>query len=480
MTLKWFVKTKYLLVFLLLLAQQSICAELTDAIVNKEIARLQKSNLDDMVILCKKGNAGQRERGMCALKLLSLIESNYDKNNQALQQAVNFIKDPVLYKDWEYVSAYTVGLVVYALCDYDPIAYKEEIEALIEILEIHSANGHWGDQSRNQYAVLGLGIAKKRGFEVSEKVLNASKTLWENTYNQKGWGYSASSEAPVTLSMSCAGIASLSLLGDELYTADKKCGIYEENRLLSDSLAGLVGQLKADRVRISTYALYSLERVAIFLDLKTIGGMDWYRFGAELIINGTYNHENKNYTLGKGSASGEDPAFRLLFLAKGFKPIAITKWQWGQEGNEDWNNDRHDVRNWIEVFNKEQKKKFDWLPSELDGVDSTAAKASMVFVSGHGQFDLKENEVDFLRSFLKKKGSLVAEACCGKKIFQNSFVKAFHKKLYPGQAVKFNLLPASHEVYHKLHDVKASDMPIYRLQLGCRKTRILLLGKDIS
>jgi hypothetical protein len=58
------------------------------------------------------------------------------------------------------------------------------------------------------------------------------------------------------------------------------------------------------------YFLWGLERVAVALDLKTIGGKDWYAWGADVLLA---------YQGADGSWQGQDPAmvdtcFALLFL----------------------------------------------------------------------------------------------------------------------------------------------------------------------
>ncbi|MEM7392264.1 MAG: DUF4159 domain-containing protein, partial [Verrucomicrobiota bacterium] len=211
--------------------------------------------------------------------------------------------------------------------------------------------------------------------------------------------------------------------------------------------------------------LYALERVGIFLDLKTIGGVDWYRMGARKLLT----REVSNSLV--------EQCFALLFLSKGFAPIAIAKWRW----NGDWNNDHSDVKNWVAHAGRELDRKLDWAPSRLDGEAPDAAKASMIFVNGHQPFRASEAELDFLRRFLDNHGTLVGEACCNAKAFASSFRKIMTTRLYPDRKMRFSRIKKSHPITHSVHRLNPEEIGVYELKgPDCRKGRVLFLAREIS
>ncbi len=64
------------------------------------------------------------------------------------------------------------------------------------------------------------------------------------------------------------------------------------------------------------YLLWSVERVAVLYDLKTIGGKDWYGWGAQILLANQRvdgNWTNGGYT---GAADPLDTSFALLFLKR--------------------------------------------------------------------------------------------------------------------------------------------------------------------
>ncbi len=61
------------------------------------------------------------------------------------------------------------------------------------------------------------------------------------------------------------------------------------------------------------YFLWSLERVAVAFDLRTIGNKDWYGWGAEILLN---NQQADGSWVGDHASTGADTCFALLFLKR--------------------------------------------------------------------------------------------------------------------------------------------------------------------
>jgi hypothetical protein len=269
--------------------------------------------------------------------------------------------------------------------------------------------------------------------------------------------------------MTCAGIASLHLLGREYEKPTAKCGSYEYDSQMQNGIYRMLQQVGEHRgswsMHSTAYARYALERVGIFLDLKDVGGFDWYRWGARQILED-----------GRGRGSLSDFAFDLLFLAKGEAQVAVAKWHWSG----DWNNDHRDVKTWVAAASEDLGLKLDWVPARLDRMDSPAAKSSLIFVNGHKEFTATEEETRFLREFLARRGTLVAEGCCGSRVFIDSFRDYVRAQLYPGSPLQFVDVTAAHPICNQRYSVTPEDVAGVQVKSGCRRRRIIILNRDIS
>ncbi|MCJ8331707.1 MAG: hypothetical protein MJH11_17225, partial [Lentisphaeria bacterium] len=325
--------------------------------------------------------------GMTALCLLALIHSDSDIKDEAVVDAIHYLLNNSDKK------TYSEALVAVVLETINAKKYKMRINQSYSFLEAaQKKNGAWGytinsiasDNSNSQFAVMGIDAARRAGIPVNKAVLDNAKTYWKNFQNNDGsWGYSGQNRG--MFSMTCAGVASVYLLGERLYSKPNACGDTVINKRILKGLENLAKNLKGKAARIQgrLYSLYALERVAIYLGLKEIGGVDWYRWGAEHIVN-----NDKIHTL-------SDKAFALLFLAKGSAPIAVAKWQW----KGDWDNQKEDVKFWTQYSSESLGKKLDWLVSPITKLDAPAAKASLIFVNGRERFRMNDYEEEFLKSF---------------------------------------------------------------------------------
>ncbi len=411
--------------------------------------------------------------GITALCLLALKQAETPNDHPSVRKAVRYVVNNTDSK------VYSEGLAAVALEQVDPERYKTRIKRAYSFLAIsQNKNGAWsygntprnGDNSNTQFAVLGLAAAERCGIKLAPQLKKRARDHWLKTQSGNGsWGYSVGSQTPY-MSMSCAGLASLYLLGEKFERKRKACGTYEYHKPMMKGLKWVASRLKGDPAQAlgsyqRLYALYALERVAIFWGVKEIGGVDWYRWGAAWLVG-----QNSN----KWRVA--DKAFVLLFLAKGSAPIAIAKWHW--EG--DWNNQHQDVHNWCEYSGRELGVKVDWLPAKLDRLNSPAAKASMIFVNGRNRFVATKEEIEFLRSFLDEGGTVVAEITCNSSVFTRNFQRVLRKELYPDLKPKFVPVTRHHPVTYIKHKLKAKDLSALEYRAGCKRLNVLVLMKNIS
>ena len=73
---------------------------------------------------------------------------------------------------------------------------------------------------------------------------------------------------------------------------------------------------KADFPMENLYFLWSLERVAMLFDLKTIGGKDWYGWGAQSLIKNQEPDGYWNNSPYPGNGRVTNTCFALLFLKR--------------------------------------------------------------------------------------------------------------------------------------------------------------------
>ena len=438
-----------------------------DAAVEQRIAELQG------VLLQGQLGDGSWPRGVyttgqTALCVLALKHSGLPNDHPALARGVRY-----LVNNFE-ARVYSEGLVACALELVDPQLYRDRVRQSVRYLQsAQNSSGTWsyyrtrskGDNSNAQFAVLGLAAAERCGFEISETVKKKALRHWLHCQSPRGgWGYRKSDSA--YLSMTCAGIASLHLLGRRREVPAETCGTYREDRVFRKALAALYRQMTGTHGLAGSrrsYALYALERVGILLDLKEIAGVDWYRWGAREILSQTPSNVG-------------DVAFDLLFLAKGEAQVAIAKWQW----NGDWNNDRGDVRRWVELTGKALDLKLDWIPAKLSSPETPAAKASLIFVNGHSRFTATSMETEVLREFLKRGGALVAEGCCDSRPFIDSFRTYVKDELFSKYRVEFVEIGDAHPICQQTYSLTGADVSAETVRTGCRSRNVVLLRRDVS
>jgi Domain of unknown function (DUF4159) len=127
-------------------------------------------------------------------------------------------------------------------------------------------------------------------------------------------------------------------------------------------------------------------------------------------------------------------------------------------------NDRHSsngvMRNLMLYLRNSARVDVAFQTQEMQPTDRDLLNYKFVYMHGRGNFEI--DDLDLLRANLQTGGLLFADACCGKKPFDDSF-RAFVKKLFPDQ--KLEPIPAEDELYGK--DLNGSAIATVR----CRRER---------
>jgi len=175
------------------------------------------------------------------------------------------------------------------------------------------------DNSNTQFALLALWAARRHGVP-SERCLAAAGARFAASQADDGsWSYSTIGFAAggTTPAMTCVGLLGLAM-GHGVAPPAKKA---DAGAALPDNLAiarGLqkVGDFVDARSMSNFYFMWSLERVAVLYNLKTIGNQDWYEVGSNMLL--PIQKEDGSWYAGgyMGSTYALDTCFALLFLKR--------------------------------------------------------------------------------------------------------------------------------------------------------------------
>lgn len=338
-----------------------------------------------------------------------------------------------------------------------------------------------GDNSNSQYALLALYEAERAGAQVAPDVWSRTCDYWRGIQNPDGsWAYQLTGTG--TGSMTCAGIASLIIahgaaresdvhvVGDRIQCCVRAKS--EEERPIERGLEWLERNFSVSRNPGSTirglYYLYGLERVGRLTSHRFIGQHDWYREGAEYLL------QIKGDLASTWQATSEgDPriatAFALLFLAKGRRPIVMAKLKHGPTA--EWNPHRSDVANLTDYVGHQWQRDLGWEVIQLESATvDDLRQVPVLYLSGRNSPlpDARQQALaQKLREYFERDGFLLAEANCHGVAFDDGFRKLM-KLVFPEPEYALKVLPPEHPIWHAEQPVLASQVrPLMGIEFGC-------------
>ena len=176
------------------------------------------------------------------------------------------------------------------------------------------------DNSNTQFALMGLWAARRHEVPTEFSLLLSKQRFVKSQNNGGGWGYRVgigSSDA-----MTCVGLLGLAMGHGVLPEAAGKGKLADPTIQAGlTALGQYIGtpskEPNARPPMQNLYFLWSVERVAMLYDLKTIGGKDWYGWGAQTLLPNQFadGHWNCNRQY-HGAADHTDTCFALLFLKR--------------------------------------------------------------------------------------------------------------------------------------------------------------------
>ncbi len=137
----------------------------------------------------------------------------------------------------------------------------------------------------------------------------------------------------------------------------------------------------------------------------------------------------------------------LFFLSTSFQPaptlkLALMKYK----GGGDWYNDVNSLKNLVRFCNENLGTNFDPEHSIVEPGSPDIFNFPFVYMTGHGNFTLDNEEAENLRSYLVSGGFLLINDDYG----IDPYARLAMKKVFP--ELEFIELPFSHPIYHQKYN----------------------------
>ncbi len=432
--------------------------------------------------------------GVSTLVTLALLNSGMEPNRPEIAKALQFISRRKLER------TYTVSVQTMALCAANPNKYANQIQSNAQwLIDAQLANGGWGygardggtgDPSNSQFALLALHEAQRSGVcsvsvEHWSKVFGEAEKYWHRLQNRDGsFPYDSGGNAPGRGSMTCAGIASLVIVGSQLDSLGGEaldrvqcCGEASQNQ------ARIAAALKwlGDNLSLTSnpghlaeylYYMYALERAGRLTGRRFIGEADWYRQGSLALLQ--LQDKITGRIVARNAYNGNDvseTAFALLFLAKGKRQTVINRLQYGSDN--DWNNHPAAIQHLTTFTEQAWKRELSWQNVELDKATvKDLLEAPVLFFSGSRVPVLTAKHKLILKEYVQQGGFIFAEACNGDGCDGKAFEDFFNKLMLELFDKPLEKLSPDHPIWFAETRVAPQDLPhdawLYGVQTCCR------------
>lgn len=442
--------------------------------------------------------------GVTALCTLALLNAGVPVEDEQMRRALDYLR--TLPPEWTYVTSLQTMVFCMAEPKKDLLLIRRNVQWLEDLQNKDGPlKGAWtygnqmhapGDPSNTQFALLALYEAERAGVPVSERTWTLALQYWLKLQNQDGsWSYTESG-APGRGSMTCAGIASLFITsgrlsaGDAEITADglQCCGDHADNpaiRAMENGLAWLGNNFSVQANPGSgrfagswnLYYLYALERVGRmtshrFFTSNDMRRYDWYRMGSEFLL--ARQDALSGYWVGEGIAENNPQiatSFALLFLAKGRRPILVSKIRYGT--GDDWDLHRADLANLTGYVETKWKRDYplglSWQIVDIAGASvDDLLQSPVLYISGDKNPDLL-NQAKKLREYIDRGGFILAEACCHDSAPFDAGFRALMEKIFDEPEYRLKPVPPEHPLWNAEEPVRPSLRPnLWSIDYGCR------------
>jgi hypothetical protein len=440
--------------------------------------------------------------GVTALATLALLNSGVPADDPQIRDALAYLrKIPPKFN-------YVVCLQTMVFSIADPTADALLIQRNVKWLEEQQKRekgsekfrGSWGypeghgDNSNSQFAVLALYEAHRAGVPASIQTWRLAQKYWENAQRPDGsWSYKPTDPGSGSGSMTCAGIGAMVMAHDVLDEGDAKvdgdqvkcCQPQDVDKSVDRALEWL-GKHFSVRVNpgddpraFLLYYLYGLERTGRLTNHRFIGQHDWYREGADWLIN--LQEDISGFWRGTGLGENDShigTSLALLFLAKGRRPIVAAKIRYGPQ--DDWNHHRRDLANLVSYTEKRWNRDLTWQVIDVDRATSDdMIEAPILYLNGTQAPNLSDDDIAKLREYVNRGGFIFADAVCEGQDFDRGF-RILIDRMFPEPDHRLHLLGPEHAVWSSEEPVDPRYVrPLWGVDVGCR-TSVMYCPENLS
>ncbi|MGB2821581.1 MAG: DUF4159 domain-containing protein, partial [Phycisphaerae bacterium] len=323
------------------------------------------------------------------------------------------------------------------------------------------------DQSTSQYGLLGVWAGAMHDLEVPLRYWQISLDYWRRHQKRDGgWSYTTDSGQRSTINMTLAGLASVYVCYDDLYSARfVECRGNASFPAADKAMSWVqkrIGEVYRERDHLY-YGLYGVERVGLATGMKFFGRYDWYKSGATHLINtqegdGSWTKPGGGHSGGPASMT----AYALLFLLRGRRPVLLNR----LEFKGDWNNRPRALANLTRWFSRKFEREVYWQVINLKVPVKDWHDAPILCLTGCNEISLSAADLDKIRTFVHQGGSIFSVAECGGEAFRKG-IREVYRKLFPNY--KLTEAGADHPIYTaytrlpatmKFHEVSNGARPL--------------------
>jgi hypothetical protein len=417
---------------------------------------------------------GMHYGGLTAVATYALLDAGESPQSPKLLKAIQFLKGletkdvyvlGVRAQVWTFLPKNEMTLALIAR-DTGKIAQSMETSGVAAGM-FHYAKGYphvWVrpyDHSISQYGVLGLWAGAQNGIEVPDAVWNLMNKAWRAQQSASGgWPYIPGApnygEGEDTISMTCAGVASLLIISDyvnaSVSAAHDDPNIDKGLQWLADNFKQHFenpAQYGRDGM-VRYYSLYGIERIGVAGGYKYFGNINWFSYGSDFLLhtqnpNGSWGGGGDIY--GNNIANIPDTCFGILFFIHGRAPVVMNKLSYTSTQSKEtfiWNERPRDVANLVRWVGKEVEAPLNWHVVTLDAPLPELHDAHILYLSGDKPLDFSDADVAKLRQFVQEGGMILANANSASPGFVTS-ARTLAEKMFPNY--EFRELPAKHPIY---------------------------------
>jgi hypothetical protein len=327
--------------------------------------------------------------------------------------------------------------------------------------------GVW-DNSNSQYGLLGVWAAAEAGIEVPSSYWGSVERHWNDCQLPSGgWDYVGSLSGPGSLSMTCAGVASLLVTHDwqETYRLGLSVG---REPFTPELRRGIKWLGEGDQILSATsqfwgYTMYGVERVGLASGFKYIGKHNWYPELCQQVLD-----QQK-----PDGSFGDDvnTAYALIFLSRGRHPVLMNKLEFSGY----WANRSRDLSNLSRVASHELERPINWQVVPIDHNWTDWTDSPIVYLASHEKPQLNDEAIDRLRQFALGGGMLFLQADGDSPAF-DQFAGELAAKLFPGYPLEN--VPADHPVYSSLYKIETP--PALKMVSNGARAMLMYSPQDLS